>query len=74
MHEVQCMVFCRLYSKEKPLSVTKGLGIEKFDCEGRIITAEYENFYFLTSCESLNDIVMCYDVFTQCHPSIGSVL
>ncbi|XP_064404230.1 exodeoxyribonuclease-like isoform X2 [Halichondria panicea] len=38
-----------LYSKEKPISVTNGLGIEKFDCEGRIITAEYEHFYFLTS-------------------------
>ena len=28
-------------------------GIEKYDCEGRLITAEYDNFYFLTSCEQL---------------------
>ena len=27
------------------------LGIDKYDCEGRLIVAEYENFYFLTSCE-----------------------
>ena len=26
-------------------------GIDKYDCEGRLITAEYDNFYFLTSCE-----------------------
>ena len=29
------------------------IGIEKYDSEGRLITAEYENFYFLTSCEQL---------------------
>lgn len=29
------------------------VGIQKYDCEGRLITAEYDNFYFLTSCEQL---------------------
>ena len=35
------------------LSWPSAAGIEKYDCEGRLITAEYENFYFLTSCEQL---------------------
>nr|XP_018899599.1 PREDICTED: uncharacterized protein LOC109032096 isoform X1 [Bemisia tabaci] len=34
-----------LYSKEKPLSVKKGLGKPEHDEEGRVITAEYEKFY-----------------------------
>ncbi|MFZ5979422.1 MAG: exodeoxyribonuclease III, partial [Candidatus Zixiibacteriota bacterium] len=33
-----------LYSSIKPLKVTNGLGIERFDSEGRTIMAEYENF------------------------------
>jgi len=33
-----------LYSKVKPLSVTKGFGNVKFDTEGRIIIAEYKGF------------------------------
>ncbi|MGA7839132.1 MAG: exodeoxyribonuclease III [Ignavibacteriaceae bacterium] len=33
-----------IYSKEKPKSVKKGFGIEKFDSEGRILVAEYSNF------------------------------
>ena len=39
-----------LFSKEEPLSVTYGIGVEEHDREGRVITAEYENFY----------IVCCY--------------
>ena len=35
------------YTKEEPLSVTPGLGIEEFDCEGRTLILEYPNFYFL---------------------------
>lgn len=27
-------------------------GLDKYDCEGRLITAEYPHFYFLTSCKS----------------------
>ena len=37
-----------IFSKEEPLSVTMGLGIEEHDHEGRVITAEYENFYLVT--------------------------
>ncbi len=33
-----------LYSKEEPLEVIKGMGIEKFDGEGRVIGAEYKDF------------------------------
>ena len=33
-----------LYSKLKPLKVTNGLGIARFDSEGRTIMAEYDNF------------------------------
>ncbi len=36
-----------IYSKEKPLSIKKGFGIEKFDNEGRILIAEYPNFILL---------------------------
>lgn len=37
-----------ILSKTKPLSVSRGIGIEKHDKEGRVITAEFENFYLLT--------------------------
>ena len=33
-----------LFTKEEPISVQKGLGIEKFDVEGRSIRAEYADF------------------------------
>jgi len=33
-----------LYTKLKPLNVTNGLGIERFDIEGRTVMAEFENF------------------------------
>ena len=32
------------YSKIEPLSVTKGLGVEELDSEGRVLKIEYENF------------------------------
>jgi AP endonuclease-1 len=38
-----------LYSKVKPLSVKIGIGIEKHDGEGRVITAEYDNFYLVNA-------------------------
>ena len=31
------------YTKQKPISVTYGIGIEKFDNEGRILITEFEN-------------------------------
>ncbi|MBQ8585775.1 MAG: exodeoxyribonuclease III [Butyricicoccus sp.] len=37
-----------LFSKTEPLSVKFGLGIEEHDHEGRVITAEYEDFYLVT--------------------------
>ena len=37
-----------LFSKKKPISVSYGLGIEEHDNEGRVITAEYEDYYVVT--------------------------
>ena len=42
-----------VFAKKEPISVDLGIGIEEHDHEGRVITAEYENFYFVT----------CYDCF-----------
>lgn len=38
-----------IFTKEKPLSVAYGLGIEKHDTEGRLITLEFEYFYLVNS-------------------------
>ncbi len=38
-----------IFTKEKPLSVAYGLGIEKHDTEGRLITLEFEDFYLVNS-------------------------
>lgn len=37
-----------VFSKQKPLNVTYGMGIEEHDREGRVITLEFDNFYFIT--------------------------
>ncbi|MDD6491735.1 MAG: exodeoxyribonuclease III [Firmicutes bacterium] len=37
-----------IFSKKEPLSVSYGMGIEKHDQEGRLITLEFENFYMIT--------------------------
>ena len=37
-----------VFTKEEPLSVTMGLGIEEHDQEGRVITLEYDRFYLVT--------------------------
>ena len=37
-------VFCR----REPLSVAYGVGIDELDHEGRMITLEFEDFYFVT--------------------------
>lgn len=37
-----------IFTKEKPLSETKDIGIDEHDHEGRVITLEYENFYMVT--------------------------
>lgn len=37
-----------MWTKEKPIDVTYGMGVEEHDHEGRIITAEFERYYVLT--------------------------
>lgn len=37
-----------IFSKEEPLSVSYGMGIEEHDHEGRLITLEFEKFYMIT--------------------------
>ncbi len=37
-----------IFAKHEPISVKKGLGLPEFDCEGRCITLEYEDFYLVT--------------------------
>ena len=37
-----------LFSKNEPQSVTYGIGIEEHDHEGRVITADYGEFYLVT--------------------------
>ena len=37
-----------LFCKEEPLGVTYGIGVEEHDKEGRVITAEFADFYVVT--------------------------
>ena len=37
-----------VFTRIKPLSVTCGIGIEEHDHEGRVITLEFRDFYFIT--------------------------
>ena len=37
-----------VFTKEKPLMVSYGIGMEAHDQEGRVITAEYGEFFFVT--------------------------
>jgi exodeoxyribonuclease-3 len=37
-----------VFTKKEPVSVTYGMGIEEHDREGRLITLEFEDYYFLT--------------------------
>ncbi len=37
-----------VFTKQKPLNVTYGMGKEEHDHEGRIITLEFENFFMIT--------------------------
>lgn len=36
-----------IFSRVEPLEVTYGIGEEKFDCEGRCITLEFQDFYLV---------------------------
>lgn len=42
-----------IFTKNKPISVTYGIGIEEHDQEGRIITLEYKDFY-MVNCYTPN--------------------
>lgn len=44
-----------LFCKEKPISVSYGIGIEEHDKEGRVIAAEFEDFF----------VVVCYTPNSQ---------
>ncbi len=37
-----------VFTKDKPINVTYGIGIDEHDNEGRVITAEYDEFYLIT--------------------------
>ena len=37
-----------VFSKEEPIHVTYGIGVEEHDHEGRVITLEFDTFYFVT--------------------------
>jgi len=37
-----------VYARKQPLTVKKGIGISHFDCEGRVLTLEYPDFFFVT--------------------------
>ena len=47
-----------LFTRKKPIEVVCGMGMDAHDHEGRIITAEYENFYLVT----------CYTPNSQSEP------
>ena len=36
-----------IFTKTKPLNVTKGMGVPKHDAEGRVLAAEYEDFFLV---------------------------
>lgn len=36
-----------IFCKQKPVSVEKGFGVSRFDSEGRVLVAEFEDFYLL---------------------------
>ena len=44
-----------MFTKEEPISVSYGLGIEEHDHEGRVITAEFPEYYIVT-CYTPNSI------------------
>ena len=37
-----------LFTKQEPISVTYGIGVEEHDHEGRVITAEFADYYVVT--------------------------
>lgn len=37
-----------IFTKEEPLGASCGIGIAEHDCEGRVITLEFDNYYMVT--------------------------
>ena len=37
-----------MFTRREPLKVTYGIGVEEHDHEGRVITAEFEEYYVVT--------------------------
>lgn len=37
-----------IFTKKEPLAVTNGIGIDEHDTEGRVITLEFQDFFFVT--------------------------
>ena len=37
-----------MFTREEPLSVSYGIGMEEHDTEGRVITAEFPDYYVVT--------------------------
>ena len=37
-----------IFTKKQPINVSYGIGMEEHDMEGRVITLEFEDFYFIT--------------------------
>ncbi len=38
-----------IYSKKEPLNISYGIGVKDIDKEGRVLTAEYPDFYLITA-------------------------
>ena len=62
--------WCSLYSKVKPVSVTYGMGVDQHDKEGRLITCEYDDFYFVTACELPPHTVRFCDCYCHCFSDV----
>ena len=61
----------RKRNKKKPISVSYGIGIDKHDHEGRVITLEFEDFYHIdktwgyhSNKDGQHD---CYDICEDCY-------
>ncbi|XP_048137971.1 DNA-(apurinic or apyrimidinic site) endonuclease, chloroplastic isoform X2 [Rhodamnia argentea] len=65
-----------IISRKKPLSVTYGLGISDHDSEGRLITAEFDSFYLLSSYvpNSGDGLRRLTYRTTEWDPSLGSYI
>ena len=67
-----------LYSKQEPLSIKTGFGVERFDKEGRTIIAEYEHFtlcniYFPNGQSSEERLRYKMDFYGAFLPYVNSV-